>query len=151
MKTYWCDGSTYMNGKEGQDSSILVLVEDRVHREHLGDYSINYAELFAVKRASEFASIGDEIRTDSLLTYKWINYPLKRTKNNRHLVPLINEIKDIFLSKDLHIQHIPREYNKAGILIDLEPFYPSTYPYPKKQIPQSSEGINNNKGYLDGL
>ena len=74
---YYCDGSTYKNGQEGQDSSYLVKYDNKIIREHLGDFSINYAELYAIYRASTMANIGDQIITDSQIAKIWATRVMK--------------------------------------------------------------------------
>lgn len=145
---YFCDGSTYKNGQPGQDSSILVLKPDgEIHREHIGDHSINYAELFAIKRACEWATRGDEIYTDSNLSFNWINKPFKLTKRNGHLEQLIREIKSYVLDKHLVVQFIPRESNLAGLEIEKQPFYESEWPQ-KDSKPSRSDLKHYIKGRM---
>ncbi|MHB8482784.1 MAG: RNase H family protein [Nitrospiria bacterium] len=123
-RTFYCDGSTLKNGQIGQDSSVLVLKPDKtIFREHIGDYSINYAELWAIKRAAEFATGGEEIVTDSMLSFRWIRLPFRKTKDNIHLESLVIEIKQLVKEKRLELIFKLRAENKAGWEIEANPFY----------------------------
>ena len=121
MNVYYCDASTYHNGKRGQDSFTLVLCPDGAEiREHIGNYSVNYAELHAIYQACDVAGNGDGIITDSQLARNWIALPFKQTKNNTHLEPLILDIKDIMSIKDLQIAWVSRVDNLAGQIFEDE-------------------------------
>lgn len=121
---YYCDGSTYKNGQEGQDSSIIVVCPGGYEiREHIGDYSINYAELAAIIKAFEICDLGSEVATDSQICANWINYPYKETKRNKYLKEKILYAKDLLHEKGLMLKKVPRDYNLAGISVEESPFY----------------------------
>jgi ribonuclease HI len=120
---YYTDGSTYKNGREGQDSSMIVLCPGGFEiREHLGDYSINYAELMAIIRAFEVCDLGSEIRSDSKICVGWV-HKYKRTKSNAYLEDDIRYAQKLYHEKGLSLKHVPREDNLAGIRLDQKPFY----------------------------
>jgi ribonuclease HI len=124
---YYCDGSTYKNGQEGQDSSFLVVCSDgTVIRKHIGDVSINYAELAAIKKACELCDIGETIFSDSMIAVNWAVNP-KLTKNNIYLWDEITETNKLVHTKGLDIRQVPRDYNLAGIKIEEDPFYETVY------------------------
>lgn len=129
QNVYWCDGSTWMNGQEGQDSSFLVMCPNSyIHREHIGNCSINLAELKALEWVSEVCEEGALLMTDSLLCYRWINLKLKETKGNQHLLSTIRNIRQLKDTKNLTIEFIPREQNLAGLEVEREPFYAPVWP-----------------------
>ena len=117
MNKWYCDGSTYKNGQIGQDSSYLIYNKD-IQRAHLGNYSINYAEAYAILMASEQAKDNDLILTDSYCAFRWAINILKKPKYD-----FILGIRTNIASKKLHLALIPRELNLAGIEIEMNPFY----------------------------
>ena len=123
MNTWYCDGSTYKNGQPGQDSSYLILCPDGdIIRKHIGDFSINQAELFAIEEAIELAGMGDIIVTDSRTAYLWI-LNFKPNKNNKHVADRVKSLVPYAQAKDLSIKWLPREDNLAGKIIEEDPFY----------------------------
>jgi len=124
---YYCDGSTYMNGQEGQDSSYLVKYDDQIIREHLGDFSINYAELYAIYKASTLANLGDMIVTDSQIAKIWATKIMKRKFRETMPAETIKLREKTFnlvmKEKFLTITCVPREVNEAGKEIEANPFY----------------------------
>ncbi len=121
---YYCDGSTYKNGQEGQDSSLIVVRSSgEIIRKHLGDYSINYAELSAIIKAFEICDLGEEIFSDSKICVNWIVKPYKRTKQNEYLKKKILYAQDLFHTKGLSLKYIRREFNLAGLELEENPFY----------------------------
>lgn len=123
MNTWYCDGSTYKNGQKGQDSSYCVVCPSgMVIREHIGDYSINVAELSAILHAVTLADPNDLICTDSNICVNWVKN-WKPTKNNRHVRRDVSLIKSIVEKKKLNLLWVPRDKNMAGIEIENEPFY----------------------------
>ena len=122
---YYCDGSTYKNGQPGQDSSFIVVKPDMSEiREHLGNYTINYAELSAIIKAFEICELGAEIRSDSLICVNWV-HRYKKTKGNKYLKELILYAQDLYHTKGLSLKHVPRDENVAGVRLEEEPFYKS--------------------------
>jgi ribonuclease HI len=128
MSKYYCDGSTYKNGQVGQDSSFLVLgPRGGITRKHLGNYSINYAELSAIKYACKKAKLGDTVYSDSKIALNWVTTYHTGKKQNFY-IDLVKEINNIVHVKGLSLEYIPRDYNLAGIEIEECPFYESTKP-----------------------
>lgn len=124
MGVLYCDGSTYLNGQPGQDSSFIVRKADGTFiREHLGDFSINYAELSAIIRAFEVCDLGDTIYSDSNVCVNWVNYPYKRTKLNKYLEDKILYAQDLLHEKGLELKYVSREANLAGLELEENPFY----------------------------
>ena len=123
MNIYYCDGSTYKNGREGQDSSCLVLCPDgEIIRKYLGDCTINEAELSAVEVAVERARSGDCIYTDSQIVYNWI-MAWKDTKTNTHVKHRVASLVPYARAKNLSLVWIRRDENLAGLEIENNPFY----------------------------
>jgi|GEM_PF-5072755 RNase H. len=125
MATYYCDASTYNNGRPGQDSSFLVLFPDGTEfRKHLGNCSINAAELAAITYAAHRASPGDLITTDSQICYNWVAGPrFKRTKANAYLSGEIMFVRGLVEGKKVSVKWLGRDENLAGKRIEEKPFY----------------------------
>lgn len=125
---YYTDGSTYKNGQEGQDSSMIVLCPGGYElREHLGNFSINYAELMAIIKAFEICDLDCEIRSDSTIAVNWVLHKYKRSKANEYLKDKIEYAQKLYHIKGLSIKYIPRDQNLAGIRLEENPFYQSVY------------------------
>ena len=121
---YYCDGSTYKNGQEGQDSSMIVLCPGGYEiREHLGNYTINYAELEAIIRAFEVCDLGSEISTDSKICFNWVNNQVKYTKDNEYIVSNIRYAQRLLHTKGLSLLKVNRKENLAGLSLEKNPFY----------------------------
>jgi len=119
---WYCDGSTYKNGQAGQDSSYMVCTKDRKYqkRGHLGDYSINYAEIYAIYWSAVLAAKKDKIFSDSQVACKWAKTGLA---SNEHSTKIASQVKEIIEYKKLKLAQIPRDQNLAGIEIENNPFY----------------------------
>jgi len=125
---YYCDGSTYKNGQKGQDSSYIILKPSgKIIRKHLGNCSVNCAELRAIIHAFKICDLGEEIFSDSTICVNWINKPYKKNKRNAYLEPLILEAQDLLHTKGLSLKYIRREFNLAGLELEENPFYSSAY------------------------
>lgn len=120
---YYCDGSTYMNGQKGQDSSMIVLSFRKIIREYLGNYSINYAELSAIIKAFEICNLGDEVFSDSKICVNWVLRPYRRTKQNEYIKEKILYAQRLLSKKGLSLKYISRESNLAGLELENNPFY----------------------------
>jgi len=117
--SYYTDGSTYKNGQEGQDSFYVVRCPNgEIISEHLGNFTINYAELSAIIKALEICELGATIKTDSKICRNWVNLPYKQTKKNSYLREKILYAQKLNHEKGVQIELITRCQNEAGKIIE---------------------------------
>jgi len=116
MSKIYCDCETYNNGKEGQNSFIVVLKGNKVLKEEVGDRTCNEGELLAINLAIREAKDNDVIYSDSQLAVNLTNGLWKAHK--KHLIPYIRQNRKLLMDKIVGIKWLPREENKAGILIE---------------------------------
>jgi len=116
MSKIYVDAETYKNGQEGQDTFIVVLKRTEFYKERIGDKTNNEGELMAIYLGLDYAKNGDTIYSDSQLAVNLVNGIWKARK--KHLIPYLRQIKRKLEDKKVDIIWLPREKNKAGILIE---------------------------------
>lgn len=110
----YCDGS----GWNGKLCRIAIVSEKgkEIIEPTFNKRTNNEMEYKAVIRALEEAQPHDEIYTDSALV---VNQILGKYKvRSLHLLPLRDHARSLSSKKHIPIKWIPREENKAGILIE---------------------------------
>jgi ribonuclease HI len=110
----YTDGS----GWNGRKCEYAVVFEDgRVIREMFQtECTNNEMEYAGLIRALKECKTGDTIYTDSQLL---VGHVTKGWKVNKaHLRPLVDEAKKLVAEKKAKLVWVPRERNRAGILIE---------------------------------
>jgi len=114
------DGYTIGSNPSSQGGGYVLTDElgQRIHREHIlqSHFTSNEAELLGINKASQFASRGDEIYTDSQVAKAWVK--LGDCKARPDLSDKAREAKENIEYKKLKVIQIPREENQAGIYIE---------------------------------
>lgn len=102
-------GGGYCITKENGD---ILEINNSIRK---NPFTSNEAELLGALRATELASNGDEIITDSMNTYYWIKNG--KSKARPDLNELMLKAKNNIKLKNLTLVQKPREENLAGIYI----------------------------------
>jgi len=119
MKIY-TDGYTIGKNPSQKGGGYVLTTElgERLHREHIlqENFTNNEAELLGINKASQFASMGDEIVTDSQVAKDWAKNGFCKARPD--LSPRAKEAKENIIFKKLTVTQVPREQNQAGIYIE---------------------------------
>lgn len=97
-----------------------IITDELGQRICRGDFSkaftSNEAELQGIYKASQLASKGDEIYTDSQVAKNWVQRGACKARPD--LSSIVKEAKINIEYKKLKLIQIPREENQAGIYIE---------------------------------
>lgn len=120
MKKIYTDGFTIGKNPSNTGGGFVLIVEENakiyVERIFKTNFTNNEAELCGLNKASQFASEGDWILSDSFTAIAWVHRG--NCKARPDLCQMAKDAKDNCEYKNLILKHIPRELNIAGNYID---------------------------------
>jgi len=113
---WYADGA----GWDGSCSRYAVVRQDSrsypTLKVEFGEFTNNEMEYKAAIYAAQNAEAGDTIKLDSELVCNQVNGNYKVRKGN--LKPLHEKLKRLMLEKNLKIEWVPRNQNKAGKVLE---------------------------------
>ena len=117
----YVDGGSYNNGRRNQSARICVVLENEVlFHEEIGDHTNNEAEFMAIERGADWVAenIKDDvvvIFSDSKLAVNMVNYIWQGQ------IQRLKDIRDRIaekLPKNAVVKWVYRDYNRAGQLLE---------------------------------
>jgi ribonuclease HI len=118
MAKIYCDGYTILSNPSDLGGGWVVVRGKKDYRFSVTTpgFTNNEAELRGIFEAAKMANRREKIYSDSRVAIGWVNKRKAGPRNDLH--SLAHDTKQIIIEKQLSLEYIPREQNKAGILIE---------------------------------
>jgi ribonuclease HI len=141
MAKIYCDGYTILSNPSDHGGGWVVVRGKKEYRYSVTTpgFTNNEAELRGILQAVTLANPKEKIYSDSKIAINWVN---KRKAGSRHdLDSLASKARQLMLEKCLLLEFVPREKNKAGILIEQSHLEGTTFKKQELKKPPISDNL----------